>query len=294
MKKKYVLQTADGLGKALSFVLGGPINLGGKAIKSEYIQEIGKSVSNSTRFLFKNIGGASQGVVDTTIGLVKKDKELRSEGLSEIGGATWNVAKGMVKGVWYTSRNMYDVVAGVVGKDQVKVRNGLKNIGKVGAVFVIAYGVFDVVDSVTGETVSNVEVAIIETINADLDGTMHPESGVLYQASTVQLPDETVVQGVFPVFESIYDVQLPEEYYESSSYTHLKLSNDQLYEAIQISPELKAQFTDIQLEQIYDGETPDGYTWHHHEQPGKMQLMDTVIHAQSGHTGGMSLWGGGY
>ncbi|MFV8830411.1 HNH endonuclease [Alkalihalobacterium sp. APHAB7] len=294
MKKKYVLQTVDGLGKAFSFTLGGPIKFGGRAINNEYIQEIGDSVSNSTRFVFKNIGGATQGVLDTAIGLVKKDKELRNEGLSEVGGATWNVATGMVKGVWYTSKNMYDVATGVVGKDQVKVKNGLKNIGKVGAVLVIAYGVFDVVDNVSGEVHANVEVAIIETINADLDGTAHPESGVHYETSTVQLQDGTVVQGVFPVFESVYNAELPEEYYESSSYTHVKLSNDQLYEAIHLSPELKAQFSDLQLEQIYDGETPDGYTWHHHEQPGKMQLMDTVIHAQSGHTGGMSLWGGGY
>lgn len=42
-----------------------------------------------------------------------------------------------------------------------------------------------------------------------------------------------------------------------------------------------------------NGETPEGYTWHHHEEPGIIQLVDTEIHAQTGHTGGSELWGEG-
>ena len=36
--------------------------------------------------------------------------------------------------------------------------------------------------------------------------------------------------------------------------------------------------------------TPKGYTWHHHETMGRMQLVHSRIHAQTGHTGGFSLW----
>jgi RHS repeat-associated protein len=36
--------------------------------------------------------------------------------------------------------------------------------------------------------------------------------------------------------------------------------------------------------------TPRGYTWHHHQQYGRMQLVDSTIHHQTGHTGGFSLW----
>lgn len=35
-------------------------------------------------------------------------------------------------------------------------------------------------------------------------------------------------------------------------------------------------------------ETPSGYTWHHHQDPGKMQLIDRTVHAKTGHTGGFS------
>jgi len=35
--------------------------------------------------------------------------------------------------------------------------------------------------------------------------------------------------------------------------------------------------------------TPRGYTWHHHEDVGLMQLIRTRVHSQFWHTGGFSL-----
>jgi len=37
--------------------------------------------------------------------------------------------------------------------------------------------------------------------------------------------------------------------------------------------------------------TPKGYTWHHHQDYGRMQLVKTSIHSKTGHTGGWSIWG---
>ena len=48
-----------------------------------------------------------------------------------------------------------------------------------------------------------------------------------------------------------------------------------------------------QMEQILDGETPDGYTWHHDAEVGKIQLVESDIHMKTGHTGGRTVWGGG-
>ena len=36
--------------------------------------------------------------------------------------------------------------------------------------------------------------------------------------------------------------------------------------------------------------TPKGYTWHHHQDTGRMQLVESDIHGDTGHTGGFSLW----
>jgi hypothetical protein len=36
--------------------------------------------------------------------------------------------------------------------------------------------------------------------------------------------------------------------------------------------------------------TPKGYTWHHHEDLGRMQLVSTEVHEAHGHFGGVSVW----
>ena len=35
--------------------------------------------------------------------------------------------------------------------------------------------------------------------------------------------------------------------------------------------------------------TPDGYSWHHHENGSTMQLVPRKIHAATGHTGGVAV-----
>ncbi len=37
-------------------------------------------------------------------------------------------------------------------------------------------------------------------------------------------------------------------------------------------------------------ETPEGFTWHHHQDFGRMQLVEYEVHRQTGHTGGFSTW----
>ena len=36
--------------------------------------------------------------------------------------------------------------------------------------------------------------------------------------------------------------------------------------------------------------TPDGFTWHHHQDLGVMQLVRSDVHSLSPHTGGVSIW----
>ncbi len=129
----------------------------------------------------------------------------------------------------------------------------------------------------------------VKTINQDLEGKKHPVTGVLYERDT--LPDDR--EGVFPVFDPLVEVQLPKEQHLETDREQFKSCNESLKEQIANNPDLKATFTKEQLEQIENGRTPSGYTWHHHQQDGKMQLVDTADHDKSAHTGGKALWGGG-
>lgn len=133
----------------------------------------------------------------------------------------------------------------------------------------------------------------IPTRNQDLEGKEHPETGVPFEKKIVKNDKGEDVEVVVPKFESKFDAQLPENLEKASDKEQNEECNKQLKEAVENDPDMKEQFTDEQLEQIMDGETPDGYTWHHDAEKGKMQLVDSETHAKTGHTGGRVIWGGG-
>lgn len=52
-------------------------------------------------------------------------------------------------------------------------------------------------------------------------------------------------------------------------------------------------FTKIQLDAIFKGESKiPNYTWHHHQDTGRMQLVNEKIHKETGHIGGEGMKNG--
>lgn len=136
---------------------------------------------------------------------------------------------------------------------------------------------------------------LTETINQKLLGKFHEKSGVKFKLSNVKLSDGRKIKGVFPVFDSFTDVELPEDLYKATSDKQKEFCLEQLQKKIKYPwSSLRKKFTAEQLDDIADGIQPEGLTWHHNEREGLMQLVDTLIHDQTAHTGGMSLWGCGY
>lgn len=133
--------------------------------------------------------------------------------------------------------------------------------------------------------------------NEHLEGQKHEPSGVEYVRKTIDI-NGLRVEVVVPQFDSLLDVQLPEDLLKESNSTHIKECDRQLKDAVDKGSEIGAKFTTKQLEQINDGKTPEGYTWHHDAEVGKMQLVETKLHdkTQGGaaHTGGKAIWDGGY
>ena len=56
---------------------------------------------------------------------------------------------------------------------------------------------------------------------------------------------------------------------------------------------IKKQFNAEQISTIKAGKEkiPD-YTWHHHQDTGRMQLVPSKLHAETGHIGGNSMENG--
>ena len=133
----------------------------------------------------------------------------------------------------------------------------------------------------------------VDTKNQSLDGDMHPITGIPFESKIVEMTEGELVEGVFPEFPNEFEMQLDESQYLESDARQFNAARDELKNEVASNPELADKFTSEQLEQIEFGETPDGYVWHHSEQPGVLQLVDSEIHAKTGHTGGRSIWGGG-
>lgn len=136
------------------------------------------------------------------------------------------------------------------------------------------------------------DIEILRCRNSELAGKRHPETDVPFVKKIIEYGNR-LLEGVFPEFPSKFDAQLPEDSLKASDQKQFQICNDQLKEAVEKNPELRAQFDEDQLEQIENGDTPDGYTWHHDAEVGKMQLVDTELHQKTGHTGGRVIWGGG-
>lgn len=139
----------------------------------------------------------------------------------------------------------------------------------------------------------NPDTAYIICRNESLEGARHPITGIEFIRNEVEAPDGTKYEGVFPVFEPAFEAQLDEPQYLQSDAQQFKEANSQLKAEIENNSDLSKNFTTEQLEQIEFNDTPDGYVWHHSEEAGTLQLVDTTVHAQTGHTGGRSIWGGG-
>ena len=133
----------------------------------------------------------------------------------------------------------------------------------------------------------------LNTINERYEDKVDPDTGVPFERRIIEVPEGNKVEGVFPSFESKFDAQLPSELYKETDYKQFKECNNQLKDEVSKNQNLEKGFNKEQLEQIENGDTPDGYVWHHDATPGKMQLVDYQTHADTRHTGGKVVWGGG-
>ena len=144
------------------------------------------------------------------------------------------------------------------------------------------------------ETNEGDEPRDMHTRNEGLAGSAHPETGVPFVTKIVETAEGEKVKGVFPEFESVFDAQLPEDLYHETDAKQFEEAQRQLKEKYDSDPEFRKQFSERAQYDIENGNIPPyGYTWHHNEETGKMQLVDYDTHQKTGHTGGKAIWGGG-
>lgn len=100
----------------------------------------------------------------------------------------------------------------------------------------------------------------------------------------------------FPIFKGDdvkFSLKLEKDFYVMKDTDQFRECTKLVKEAIENGEISKELFTKKQLAQINDGlPRIDGLIWHHHQIPGKMQLVIKEVHSVN-HLGGNRLWGGG-
>lgn len=195
------------------------------------------------------------------------------DSVRDIGKGTSNVAEvaDAVKGVTKTGNSIVDTIGSA--KKATRVGEAAKDV----------------------LTDINRNYELIETINSKYLGSKHPDTGVAYKLRKLIYSTGERFAGTFPEFESFADIKLPKDLYKATFREQKEYCIDHLQKNTRpIIGKYRKNFTKEQLEDIKQGILPEGFTWHHNEQEGLMQLVDSEIHAKTGHTGGMSLWGIGH
>ena len=209
--------------------------------------------------------------------------EAVAAGTATVVGET--VAAGTAAGVGETmaaetivAQGLLEAESGVLGLEA-----GLETAAEASELVISEQGLVDQLDAIRFEAME----ALAVRNEAAISGLSQSEASGLSQieASEITYPDFSE--------HCKFETRISEGQFLESDYHHFKHCNEQLSQAYENGSLDIEQFTDRQLEQIRNGDKPEGYTWHHHEDQGRMQLVDSEIHAKTPHTGGRSIWGGG-
>jgi hypothetical protein len=132
--------------------------------------------------------------------------------------------------------------------------------------------------------VTSTTVPPIDGRNVYLAGQRHPVTGIVFDTRG------------FPIFDdvAVFDTRLDSSQFSAASYEQqMQMASRDLWLSIQRGEVSASQFTPDQLSQIQSGSARiDGYTWHHHQDSGRMQLVPRDIHRTTGHIGGEGMSGG--
>ena len=116
--------------------------------------------------------------------------------------------------------------------------------------------------------------------NVRYAGRKHPDSGVVFDHKG------------FPIFDDIakYDTRLDQKaFYATDRRGQMRMATRDLREQINSGKISRSQFLPEQLKAIQSGRSKiPGYTWHHHQDRGRMQLLLEDKH-KVGHIGGDAI-----
>jgi filamentous hemagglutinin len=160
--------------------------------------------------------------------------------------------------------------------------------------------------SKTMESMLRVNNPGVEIISTTLAKESHPNTslaGGSIERKVMIRPEagEFITQRIifnergFPIFDKYVkcETRISADLKSMSREAHMRAATRQLRADIEAGIVPKNMFNEGQLSDITKGiEKIRGFTWHHHEDVGRMQLVPEDIHEFVKHVGGFEMWGG--
>ena len=130
-------------------------------------------------------------------------------------------------------------------------------------------------------SVSSTTVPPLNAPNVRLAGQRHPHAPIVFDYRGLPIFDDV----------AMYDTRLNASQFRNASYQRqMQMASLDLQQSIRRGEVPASHFTPEQLSAIERGAAKiPGYTWHHHQDYGRMQLVPAVIHSAVGHIGGNSI-----
>ena len=118
--------------------------------------------------------------------------------------------------------------------------------------------------------------------NVRRSGQKHPVTGIPFDLRGFPIYDDVAVFDT-GILRSVVA--------KGNAQSDMRAATRSLREAINRKQVPATKFSTEQLEAIQAGEAKiPGYTWHHHQDVGRLQLVDEELQAKTGHIGGESMW----
>jgi DNase/tRNase domain of colicin-like bacteriocin len=264
-----------GVGVVAGSLIGGGIKLTGKLIKSEWIESAGNGIDKGSKLAFDALGQLIDSTLKGSYEVISKNEKVKLDGKDDLKGTTVHALEELEETVPFKS-------VGIAFGGQ----KGANEKGKAGFVAVMAVGGINPLKESESRSVEG---------RRSTKEELPSQIRVPFVEKTIELPIGEVT-GTFPVFDVGFEVKLPESLYLQSDLVHFSYANVELSHAIKSNSDLihELGLASDDIEELLKGNTPNGYAWHHHEEAGRLQLVDEDYHQHNGHTGGRELWGGGF
>ncbi|MBD8033134.1 hypothetical protein [Solibacillus merdavium] len=163
----FLKDLGEGAGWLVGNVTGGIIKGVGELTNSDFIQEVGEGVKNSTEFVGKQLGNVAEGAWNVGSGIVTKDDYKIDQGFDDLGEGVGNTAKAIGQGISVTVNNIGDVAGGLMDGDSNRSLEGAKQLGKTALIATLGVSVLDMANVVDVNGNEGVNIAQESDVKVD-------------------------------------------------------------------------------------------------------------------------------